>query len=87
MGLFWRPRRPILRLAAGAATAGIAYHAGHAGPSSGLRPARRLRPRPQRGRTPRPNTARHLRPARRVAERPTRPPSLRSSPRSIALAS
>jgi hypothetical protein len=28
MGLFWRPRRPILRLAAGAATAGIAYHAG-----------------------------------------------------------
>ena len=28
MGLFFRPRRPLLRLAAGAATVGIAYHAG-----------------------------------------------------------
>ena len=28
MGLFLRPRRPLLRLAAGAATAGIAYQAG-----------------------------------------------------------
>jgi hypothetical protein len=28
MGLLFRPRRPVLRLAAGAATAGIAYHAG-----------------------------------------------------------
>jgi hypothetical protein len=28
VGLFFRPRRPLLRLAAGAATAGIAYHAG-----------------------------------------------------------
>jgi Short C-terminal domain len=28
MGLFFRPRRPLLRLAAGAATAGIAYKAG-----------------------------------------------------------
>ncbi|HEY2960669.1 MAG TPA: SHOCT domain-containing protein [Actinomycetota bacterium] len=28
MGLFFRPRRPVLRLAAGAATAGIAYRAG-----------------------------------------------------------
>ena len=28
MGLFFRPRRPLLRLATGAATAGIAYHAG-----------------------------------------------------------
>ena len=28
MGLFFRPRRPLLRLAAGAATAGIAYRAG-----------------------------------------------------------
>jgi hypothetical protein len=28
MGLFLRPRRPLLRLAAGAATAGIAYKAG-----------------------------------------------------------
>jgi hypothetical protein len=28
MGLMFRPRRPIARLAAGAATAGIAYHAG-----------------------------------------------------------
>jgi hypothetical protein len=28
MGLFFRPRRPLVRLAAGAATAGIAYHAG-----------------------------------------------------------
>ncbi len=30
MGLFLRPRRPMMRLAAGAATAGIAYHAGKA---------------------------------------------------------
>jgi Short C-terminal domain len=28
MGLFLRPRRPLMRLAAGAATAGIAYRAG-----------------------------------------------------------
>ena len=28
MGLLMRPRRPVLRLAAGAATAGVAYHAG-----------------------------------------------------------
>jgi hypothetical protein len=28
MGLLFRPRRPLLRLASGAATAGIAYHAG-----------------------------------------------------------
>jgi Short C-terminal domain len=28
VGLFFRPRRPLMRLAAGAATAGIAYHAG-----------------------------------------------------------
>ena len=28
MGLFFRPRRPLVRMAAGAATAGIAYHAG-----------------------------------------------------------
>jgi multidrug resistance efflux pump len=28
MGLFFRRRRPAMRLAAGAATAGIAYHAG-----------------------------------------------------------
>ena len=28
MGLFLRPRRPLMRLAAGAATAGIAYKAG-----------------------------------------------------------
>jgi hypothetical protein len=28
MGLFMRPRRPMMRMAAGAATAGIAYHAG-----------------------------------------------------------
>jgi hypothetical protein len=28
MGLFFRPRRPLLRLAAGAATAGIAYRSG-----------------------------------------------------------
>ena len=28
MGLFFRPRRPLLRLATGAATAGIAYQAG-----------------------------------------------------------
>ena len=28
MGLSFRPRRPLLRLATGAATAGIAYHAG-----------------------------------------------------------
>jgi Short C-terminal domain len=28
VGLFFRPRRPLLRLATGAATAGIAYHAG-----------------------------------------------------------
>lgn len=28
MGLFLRPRRPLLRLATGAATAGIAYRAG-----------------------------------------------------------
>lgn len=28
MGLFFRPRRPLMRLAAGAATAGIAYKAG-----------------------------------------------------------
>ena len=28
MGLFFRPCRPLLRLATGAATAGIAYHAG-----------------------------------------------------------
>jgi Short C-terminal domain len=28
VGLFFRPRRPLLRVAAGAATAGIAYHAG-----------------------------------------------------------
>ena len=28
MGLFFRPRRPLLRLATGAATASIAYHAG-----------------------------------------------------------
>lgn len=27
MGLFFRPRRPLMRLAAGAATAGIAYEA------------------------------------------------------------
>jgi Short C-terminal domain len=28
VGLFFRPRRPLVRLAAGAATAGIAYQAG-----------------------------------------------------------
>lgn len=28
MGLLMRPRRPLMRLAAGAATAGVAYHAG-----------------------------------------------------------
>jgi hypothetical protein len=28
MGLFFRPRRPVMRLAAGAATAGVAYNAG-----------------------------------------------------------
>jgi hypothetical protein len=28
MGLFFRPRRPLMRVAAGAATAGIAYNAG-----------------------------------------------------------
>lgn len=28
MGLLMRPRRPIARMAAGAATAGVAYHAG-----------------------------------------------------------
>jgi len=28
MGLFMRPRRPVMRLAAGAATAGVAYQAG-----------------------------------------------------------
>jgi Short C-terminal domain len=28
VGLFFRPRRPLLRLATGAATAGIAYRAG-----------------------------------------------------------
>ncbi|GAA4219615.1 SHOCT domain-containing protein [Actinocatenispora rupis] len=28
MGLLMRPRRPLMRVAAGAATAGIAYHAG-----------------------------------------------------------
>ena len=28
MGLFMRPRRPMMRMAAGAATAGVAYHAG-----------------------------------------------------------
>jgi hypothetical protein len=28
MGLFFRPRRPLVRLAAGAATAGVAYRAG-----------------------------------------------------------
>jgi hypothetical protein len=28
MGLLFRPRRPLMRLATGAATAGIAYHAG-----------------------------------------------------------
>ncbi|HEY3686781.1 MAG TPA: SHOCT domain-containing protein [Streptosporangiaceae bacterium] len=28
MGLFFRPRRPLLRLAAGAATATVAYNAG-----------------------------------------------------------
>ena len=28
MGLFFRRRRPAMRLAAGAATAGVAYHAG-----------------------------------------------------------
>lgn len=28
MGLLMRPRRPVMRLAAGAATAGVAYHAG-----------------------------------------------------------
>ena len=28
MGLFLRPRRPVMRLAAGAATAGVAYRAG-----------------------------------------------------------
>jgi hypothetical protein len=28
VGLFFRPRRPLLRLATGAATAGIAYHTG-----------------------------------------------------------
>ena len=28
MGLFLRPRRPLMRLAAGAATATVAYHAG-----------------------------------------------------------
>jgi hypothetical protein len=28
VGLFFRPRRPLLRLATGAATAGIAYQAG-----------------------------------------------------------
>jgi hypothetical protein len=28
MGLFFRPRRPLLRLATGAATAGLAYRAG-----------------------------------------------------------
>lgn len=28
MGLFFRPRRPLLRLATGAATASIAYQAG-----------------------------------------------------------
>ena len=28
MGLFMRPRRPVMRLAAGAATAGVAHRAG-----------------------------------------------------------
>jgi hypothetical protein len=28
MGVFLRPRRPVARLAAGAATAGVAYHMG-----------------------------------------------------------
>jgi hypothetical protein len=28
MGMFFRRRRPVMRMAAGAATAGIAYHAG-----------------------------------------------------------
>ena len=28
MGLFFRPRRPLARLAAGEATTGVAYHAG-----------------------------------------------------------
>jgi hypothetical protein len=28
MGFFMRPRRPLLRLATGAATAGVAYHMG-----------------------------------------------------------
>ncbi|WGL53438.1 SHOCT domain-containing protein [Nocardioides sp. BP30] len=28
MGLLFRPRRPLLRLAAGATTAGVAYHVG-----------------------------------------------------------
>ncbi|WP_017935991.1 SHOCT domain-containing protein [Nocardioides sp. Iso805N] len=28
MGLLFRPRRPLLRLAAGATTAGVAYHMG-----------------------------------------------------------
>lgn len=28
MGVFFRPRRPLLRMAAGAATTGIAYNAG-----------------------------------------------------------
>lgn len=28
MGLFFRPRRPLMRLAAGATTAAVAYHAG-----------------------------------------------------------
>lgn len=28
MGLFFRPRRPLMRLAAGAATAAVAYNAG-----------------------------------------------------------
>jgi Short C-terminal domain len=32
MGLFFRPRRPLMRLAAGAGTAGIAYEAPPASP-------------------------------------------------------
>jgi Short C-terminal domain len=35
MGLMFRRRRPVMRMAAGAATAGVAYHAGAAHAASG----------------------------------------------------
>ena len=57
MGLFLRPRRPLLRVAAGAATAGIAYQGrpapGRAGRLTTSRPRRPTRPpRRPRHRTP-----------------------------------